>query len=85
MAKHIVCLPFDFDVMSGHIARGLTTPTPISRGEFGVVGASRILSLLQIQKILVYFLIEVQKIMDYYSGTQTQTNLNLLLQQMHLL
>ena len=51
MAKHIVCLTFDFDVMSGHIARGLTTPTPISRGEFGVVGASRILSLLQIQKI----------------------------------
>ena len=51
MAKHIVCLTFDFDVMSGHIARGLTTPTPISRGEFGVVGASRILSLLQIQNI----------------------------------
>ena len=51
MAKHIVCLTFDFDVMSGHIARGLTTPTPISRGEFGVVGANRILSLLQIQKI----------------------------------
>ena len=51
MAKHIVCLTFDFDVMSGHIARGLTTPTPISRGEFGVVGTSRILSLLQIQKI----------------------------------
>ena len=51
MPKHIVCLTFDFDVMSGHIARGLTTPTPSSRGEFGVVGASRILSLLQIQKI----------------------------------
>ena len=51
MTKHIVCLTFDFDVMSGHIARGLTTPTPISRGEFGVVGANRILSLLQIQKI----------------------------------
>ena len=51
MTKHIVCLTFDFDVMSGHIARGLTTPTPISRGEFGVVGAYRILSLLQIQKI----------------------------------
>ena len=51
MAKHMVCLTFDFDVMSGHIARGMTTPTPISRGEFGIVGASRILPLLQAQKI----------------------------------
>ena len=51
MAKHMVCLTFDFDVMSGHIARGMTTPTPISRGEFGIVGAARILPLLQAQKI----------------------------------
>ena len=33
--RHIVCLTFDFDTMSGFIARGLTTPTPLSRGEFG--------------------------------------------------
>jgi len=46
MARHIVCLTFDFDALSGFIARGLTTPTPISRGEFGVVGAERILALL---------------------------------------
>ncbi len=45
MARHIVCLTFDFDTMSGFIARGLTTPTPISRGEFGVVAADRILAL----------------------------------------
>ena len=32
--------------MSGFIARGLTTPTAISRGEFGAVGASRIVNLL---------------------------------------
>ncbi len=51
MARHMVCLTFDFDVMSGYIARGMTTPTPISRGEFGIVGASRILPLLQAQKI----------------------------------
>ncbi len=51
MANHIVCLTFDFDVMSGHIARGRTTPTPISRGEFGIVGAGRILSLLKSQEI----------------------------------
>lgn len=45
MTRHIVCLTFDFDTMSGLIARGLTTPTPISRGEFGVVAADRILAL----------------------------------------
>ena len=47
MARHIVCLTFDFDVMSGFVARGMTTPTPISRGEFGIVGAGRILALLE--------------------------------------
>jgi peptidoglycan/xylan/chitin deacetylase (PgdA/CDA1 family) len=47
MARHIVCLSFDFDVMSGWVARGMTTPTPISRGEFGIVGAGRILALLE--------------------------------------
>jgi len=46
MTRHIVCLTFDFDVMSGWVARGMTTPTPISRGEFGIVGARRILALL---------------------------------------
>lgn len=47
MPVHIACLSFDFDAMSPSIRRGLTSPTAISRGEFGVVGAGRILSLLQ--------------------------------------
>ncbi len=47
MARHIVCLTFDFDALSGFIARGMTTPTPISRGEFGVVASARILALLK--------------------------------------
>mgnify|MGYP005639547567 CR=1 FL=1 len=46
MARHIVCLSYDFDVLSIPIARGTTTPTAISRGEFGLVGAQRILDLL---------------------------------------
>ena len=46
MSRQIACLSFDFDAMSGSIARGMTTPTPISRGEFGAVGAGRILDLL---------------------------------------
>jgi len=46
MPRHIACLTFDFDAMSGWVARGMATPTPISRGEFGIVGAQRILALL---------------------------------------
>jgi peptidoglycan/xylan/chitin deacetylase (PgdA/CDA1 family) len=46
MTRYIACLTFDFDVMSGWVARGMTTPTPISRGEFGIVGARRIVDLL---------------------------------------
>jgi peptidoglycan-N-acetylglucosamine deacetylase len=45
--RHIVCLSFDFDTQSGFIARGMTTPTPLSRGEFGLLGAQRILALLR--------------------------------------
>jgi peptidoglycan/xylan/chitin deacetylase (PgdA/CDA1 family) len=44
--RHIVCMTFDFDTQSGFISRGWTTPTPLSRGEFGVVASSRILDLL---------------------------------------
>jgi len=45
--RHIVCLTFDFDTQSGFIARGLTTPTQLSRGEFGAVGSRRILGMLK--------------------------------------
>ena len=46
MPRHIVTVGFDFDAMSGFIARGMTSPTPISRGEFGPVAVPRILALL---------------------------------------
>ena len=51
MPRHIVCLTFDFDTQSGFMARGMTTPTPLSRGEFGVTGARRILDLLKSRAI----------------------------------
>jgi peptidoglycan/xylan/chitin deacetylase (PgdA/CDA1 family) len=52
MGRAIVCLTFDFDAMSGWIARGMTSPGPISRGEFGPhVGAPRILELLARHRI----------------------------------
>jgi len=48
MGRAIVCLTFDFDAVSGWIARGMTTPGPISRGEFGPqVAVPRILDLLE--------------------------------------
>jgi peptidoglycan/xylan/chitin deacetylase (PgdA/CDA1 family) len=47
MSKHIVCLTFDFDAISGFMSRGQTTPGWLSRGEFGPrVGAPRVLALL---------------------------------------
>jgi peptidoglycan/xylan/chitin deacetylase (PgdA/CDA1 family) len=49
--RHIACLTFDFDVWSGFTARGMATPTPVSRGEFGLVGARRILGLLDKHEI----------------------------------
>src|SRR5215510_227619 len=45
--RHIVCLTFDFDTQSGFIARGMTTPTPLSRGEFGALASRRILDFLK--------------------------------------
>jgi peptidoglycan-N-acetylglucosamine deacetylase len=47
MPRHIVCLSYDFDTQSGFIARGMTTPTPLSRGEFGALASRRILHFLQ--------------------------------------
>jgi peptidoglycan/xylan/chitin deacetylase (PgdA/CDA1 family) len=48
MSRHIICLTFDFDTQSGFIARGMTTPTPLSRGEFGGrVACARVLGFLK--------------------------------------
>jgi peptidoglycan/xylan/chitin deacetylase (PgdA/CDA1 family) len=53
MKRHLVCLTFDFDAMSGFIARGMTSATPVSRGEFGAdVATPRILQLLKKHRIL---------------------------------
>ena len=52
MKRHLVCLTFDFDAMSGFLARGMTSATPVSRGEFGAdVGTPRILQLLKKHRI----------------------------------
>jgi peptidoglycan/xylan/chitin deacetylase (PgdA/CDA1 family) len=57
MKRLIACLTFDFDAMSGMVARGLTSPTPVSRGEFGAVALPRILALLKSRGIRCSFFI----------------------------
>ncbi len=47
MKRHIVCLTFDHDHLSGFIARGLTSPTAISRGEYDMVVIPRLVALLK--------------------------------------
>ena len=50
--RHIVCLTFDFDAISGFISRGQTSPSWISRGEFGPrVGMPRLIGLLEQYRI----------------------------------
>jgi peptidoglycan/xylan/chitin deacetylase (PgdA/CDA1 family) len=54
----IVCLTFDFDAVSLWINFKLTSPTPISRGEYGAkVGVPRILTLLERQGIAATFFV----------------------------
>jgi hypothetical protein len=57
MTAHLVTLGFDFDAMSGFIARGMTSPTPISRGEFGAHAIPRILALLAKYRVQATFFI----------------------------
>jgi peptidoglycan-N-acetylglucosamine deacetylase len=52
-----VCLTFDFDGPSLWMQRRMTTPTPISRGEFGAVAVPRILRLLARREIRCTFFI----------------------------
>jgi len=66
MKRHLVCLTFDFDAMSGFIARGMTSATPVSRGEFGAdVATPRILKLLKEHRILSSWYIPGHTIESY--------------------
>ncbi|HEX5612154.1 MAG TPA: polysaccharide deacetylase [Burkholderiales bacterium] len=71
MATHIVTLGFDFDAMSGFIARGMTSPTPISRGEFGPVAVPRILALLAKYDIRASFFIPGHTLETYPAESQS--------------
>jgi peptidoglycan-N-acetylglucosamine deacetylase len=51
VSRYLVCLSFDFDALSSWIYRKMATPTQLSRGEFALVGAERILRLLDEREI----------------------------------
>src|SRR5258708_32611758 len=65
MAKHLVCLTFDHDNTSGAISRELTTPTMLSRGDFGIVATARILELLRRDAIAPTWVIPGHTIESY--------------------
>jgi peptidoglycan/xylan/chitin deacetylase (PgdA/CDA1 family) len=65
MAQHFVCLTFDLDNTSPSVARGMTTPTMISRGDFGMVATERLLALLAKHAILGTWFIPGHTIESY--------------------
>jgi peptidoglycan/xylan/chitin deacetylase (PgdA/CDA1 family) len=67
MADLLVCLTFDHDNVSGQISRGNTTPTAISRGDFGIPATQRILRLLNAERIPATFFIPGHTIESYPS------------------
>jgi peptidoglycan/xylan/chitin deacetylase (PgdA/CDA1 family) len=69
MPQHFVCLTFDLDNASPFIARGLTSPSMISRGDFGIVGTQRLLQLLRVHNIRATWFIPGHSIETYPACT----------------
>jgi peptidoglycan/xylan/chitin deacetylase (PgdA/CDA1 family) len=70
--RHIVCLTFDFDAISGYIARGLTSPSWISRGEYGPrVGMPRLIALLKKYRIRSTWFIPGHTLESYPRACET--------------
>jgi peptidoglycan-N-acetylglucosamine deacetylase len=70
--RHIVCLTFDFDAISGFIARGQTSPSWISRGEYGPrVGMPRLIALLKKYRIKSTWFVPGHTIETYPRACET--------------
>jgi len=67
MADLFVCLTFDHDNTSSAISRNMLTPTAISRGDFGIAAAARILALLKAERIPATWFIPGHTIDSYPS------------------
>ncbi|MGW0478449.1 polysaccharide deacetylase family protein [Nonomuraea sp. NPDC003214] len=57
MPESTICLTFDFDAISLWLARGMTSPGPVSRGEFGAHAMPRILKALARRGITATFFV----------------------------
>lgn len=60
-----VCLSFDFDGPSLWMQRRMTTPTPVSRGEFGAIAVPRLLKLLAQRDVPATFFVPGHTIETY--------------------
>ncbi|MDQ0189360.1 polysaccharide deacetylase family protein [Alicyclobacillus cycloheptanicus] len=65
-----ICLTFDFDATSLWISRGMTTATPLSRGEFGVHALPRLLRMLAKKGIRSTWFIPGHTIDTYFEACQ---------------
>jgi len=70
MTQHFVCLTFDYDNTSIAAVRGEATPTAISRGDFGMTGAARLLRLLGSRAIKTTWFIPGHTIESYPASCQ---------------
>lgn len=68
MAELFVCLTFDYDNVSSFISRGLTTPTMISRGDYGIVATERLMRLLAREAIPTTWFIPGHTVETYPSS-----------------
>jgi peptidoglycan/xylan/chitin deacetylase (PgdA/CDA1 family) len=65
VAKGTVCLTFDFDAVSLWLARGITAPGPVSRGEFAAVAVPRVLDFLAARQLTVTWFIPGHTVETY--------------------
>jgi peptidoglycan/xylan/chitin deacetylase (PgdA/CDA1 family) len=65
VAKGTVCLTFDFDAVSLWLARGITAPGPVSRGEFAAVAVPRVLDFLAARDLKVTWFIPGHTVETY--------------------
>jgi peptidoglycan/xylan/chitin deacetylase (PgdA/CDA1 family) len=66
-AKGTVCLTFDFDAVSLWLARGITAPGPVSRGEFAAVAVPRVLDFLTARQMQATWFIPGHTVETYPS------------------
>lgn len=70
MSSGTICLSFDFDAIALWVSRGITTGTPVSRGEFGVIAIPRILRLLKERDLTATFFIPGHTIASFPESCQ---------------